>query len=154
MKGFAGWMDWWSIKISGQSVARVSRDIEGREDILATRIFRRTKTFVSNKLWPILDPIVKHYQDPAVRRQILSDIELKILETIGTEGSIRTDRLRKKLKLEAKLTTTRQEREHLQALMELAEAKSATNKTIRSLNDLAGVGDEDVRKLGESIRAR
>src|SRR5258708_23952839 len=59
-----------------------------------------------------------------------------------------------KLKLEAKLTTTRQEREHLQALMELAEAKSATNKTIRSLNDLAGVGDEDVRKLGESIRAR
>jgi len=101
-KGFTGWMDWWSIKISGQSVARVSRDIEGRKDILATRIFRRTKTFVSNKLWPILDPIVKHHQDPAVKRQILSDIELKILETIGTEGSIRTDRLRKKLKLETK----------------------------------------------------
>ncbi len=95
-------MDWWSIKISGQSVARVSRDIEGRTDILATRIFRRTKAFVSNKLWPILDPIVKHHQDPAVKREILSDIELKILETIGTEGSIRTDRLRKKLKLEAK----------------------------------------------------
>ena len=101
-KGFTGWMDWWSIKISGQSVARVSRDIEGRKDILATRIFRRTKTFVSNKLWPILDPIVKHHQDPAVKRQILSDIELKILETIRTEGSIRTDRLRKKLKLETK----------------------------------------------------
>src|SRR6266705_1364963 len=78
-------MDWWSIKISGQSVARVSRDIEGRKDILATRIFRRTKTFVSNKLWLILDPIVKHHQDPAVKREILSDIELKILETIGTD---------------------------------------------------------------------
>ena len=95
-------MDWWSIKISGQTVARVSKEIEGREDILATRIFRRTMTFVSNKLWPILDTIVKHHQDPTVKRQILSDIELKILETIGTEGSIRTDRLRKKLKLEAK----------------------------------------------------
>ncbi len=59
-----------------------------------------------------------------------------------------------KLKLEARLTVTRQEREHLQALMELAEAKSATNKTIRSLNDLAGVGDDDVRKLGDAIRAR
>src|SRR5207249_9817959 len=49
-----------------------------------------------------LDIIVKHHQDPAVKQQILSDIELKILETIETEGSIRTDRLRKKLKLEAK----------------------------------------------------
>jgi phage shock protein A len=59
-----------------------------------------------------------------------------------------------KLKLEAKLTTIRQEREHLQALMELAEAKSATTKTIRSLNDLAGVGDADIKRLGDSIRAR
>src|SRR3954464_13527287 len=39
-----------------------------------------------------------------------------------------------KLKLEAKLTTIKQEREHVQALMELAEAKSATNKTVKSLN--------------------
>jgi phage shock protein A len=59
-----------------------------------------------------------------------------------------------KLKLEAKLTTIKQEREHLQALMELAEAKAATTKTVRSLNDLAGAGDEDIRRLSESIRAR
>ncbi len=95
-------MDWWSIKISGQSVARVSGDIERRKDIVAPRIFRRTKTFVSNNLWPILDPIVKHHQDSAIKHKILSELELKILETIETEGSIRTDRLRKKLKLEAK----------------------------------------------------
>ena len=101
-RGFTGWMDWWSIKISGEPVARVSQNIEGRKDILATRIFRRTKTFVSSKLWPLLDTIVKHHQDPAVKQQILSDIELKILENIRTEGSIRTDRLRKKLELEAK----------------------------------------------------
>jgi len=101
-RGFTGWMDWWSIKISGNPVARVSRNIEERKDVLATRIFRRTKTFVSNKLWPILDTIVKHHQDPAVKREILSDMELRILESIETEGSIRTDRLRKRLKLEAK----------------------------------------------------
>src|SRR5690242_2698039 len=88
-KGFTGWMDWWSIKISGQPVARISREIEGRKDILTTRIFRRTKTFVSNKLWPILDPIVKHHLNLAGRHQILSDMEIKILETIETEGSIR-----------------------------------------------------------------
>src|SRR5690348_5085632 len=77
-KGFSGWMDWWSIKVSGQPVARVSREIEGRKDILATRIFKRTKTFVSNKLWPILDPIVKHHQDFALRHQILSVMEIRI----------------------------------------------------------------------------
>ncbi len=95
-------MDWWSIKISGQSIARVSRDIEGSNDILATRIFKRTKTFVSNRIWPILDPIVKYHQDPKVRRRILSDLELKTLETIESEGSIRSDHLRKKLNLEGK----------------------------------------------------
>src|SRR5438309_8203517 len=106
-RGFTGWMDWWSIKISGEPVARVSQNIEGRKDILATRIFRRTKTFVSSKLWPLLDTIVKQHQDPAVKQQILSDIELKILETIRTEGSIRTDRLRKKLDLEAKANNSK-----------------------------------------------
>jgi hypothetical protein len=45
---------------------------------------------------------VKHHQDRATEHKILSDLELQILETIETEGSIRTDRLRKKLKLEAK----------------------------------------------------
>jgi len=106
-KGFSGWMDWWSINISGQPVARISREIEGRKDIIATRIFRRTKTFVSSKLWPILDPIVKHHQDLAGRHQILSDMETRVLETIETEDSIRTDHLRKKLGLEDKENNSR-----------------------------------------------
>jgi phage shock protein A len=59
-----------------------------------------------------------------------------------------------KLKLEAKLTTIKQEREHVQALMELAEAKASTNKTVKSLNDLAGVGDADIKRLTDSIRSR
>ena len=100
-------MDWWSIKICGQSVAHISREIEGRKDILATRIFRRTKTFVSDELWPILDPIVEHHQDSEVEERIFSDLELKILETIRSEASIRTDLLRKKLKLEGKENNSR-----------------------------------------------
>jgi phage shock protein A len=59
-----------------------------------------------------------------------------------------------KLKLEAKLTTIKQEREHLKALLELVEAKEMTTKAVRSLDDLAGVGDDDVQRLGEQIRAR
>jgi len=80
-------------------VAKVFREIEGSEDILSTRIFRRTKTFVSNELLPILDPIVKHHQEPTVKRETFSDMERKLLETIEARGSIRTDRLRKKLGL-------------------------------------------------------
>jgi len=106
-KGFTGWNDWWSIKISGQSMARVSREVEGRTDILATRIFRRTKTFVAKELWPVLDVIVKHHQGPTEKRMILSDLELKMLETIDTQGSIRTDQLRKRLELGAKENNSR-----------------------------------------------
>jgi len=57
-------------------------------------------------------------------------------------------------KLEAKLTTIRQEREHLQALLELAKSKEVAIKAIKSLDDLAGVGDADIARIGESIRAR
>ncbi len=59
-----------------------------------------------------------------------------------------------RLKLEAKLTTIKQEREHLLALMELAKSKEIAAKTIRSLDDLKGVGDADIARVGEQIRAR
>ena len=83
-------------------MARVSGDIERSNDIVATRIFKRSKTFVSNKVWPILDPIVKHHLDPTIKEHNFSDLELKILETIEDESSIRTDHLRKTLNLGGK----------------------------------------------------
>jgi phage shock protein A len=59
-----------------------------------------------------------------------------------------------KLKLEAKLTTIKQEREELQALLELAKSKEITAKAIQSLDDVVGMGDADVARIGDSIRAR
>ena len=59
-----------------------------------------------------------------------------------------------RLKLEAKLTEIRQEREQLQALLELAKAKEMTAKSMRSLDDLAGVGDTDIARIADGIRAR
>jgi phage shock protein A len=56
--------------------------------------------------------------------------------------------------LEAKLTEIRQEREQLQALLELAKAKEVTTKTLRSLDDLAGVGDADIARIADGIRGR
>jgi phage shock protein A len=59
-----------------------------------------------------------------------------------------------RLKLQAKLTTIKQQREEMAALLELAKAKEVTNKTIKSLNDLAGSGDTDVSRMAETIRTR
>ncbi len=59
-----------------------------------------------------------------------------------------------KLKLEAKLSTIKQEREELQALLELAKAKEVTTRAIKSLDDLVGAGDTDVARMAESIRTR
>ena len=59
-----------------------------------------------------------------------------------------------RLKLEAKLSTIRQEREELQALLQLAKAKEITTRAIKSLDDLVGTGDTDVARMAESIRGR
>ena len=59
-----------------------------------------------------------------------------------------------KIKLEAKLATTKQEEEELQALMDLARAKEISNKAMRSLDDLAGSGDADVARVADAVRAR
>lgn len=59
-----------------------------------------------------------------------------------------------RLKLEAKLTEIRQEREQLQGLLELAKAKEITTQTLSSLDDLAGVGDADIARIADGIRAR
>ena len=59
-----------------------------------------------------------------------------------------------RLKLEAKLTTIKQEREHLLALLELAKSKEIAAKTIRSLDDLQGIGDSDIARVGDAIRSR
>ncbi len=62
--------------------------------------------------------------------------------------------LNARLKLQTKLTTIRQEAKELEALLELAKSKEATGKAIKSLDDLVGIGDSDIARIGESIRGR
>ena len=98
-KGFSGWLDWWSIKIQGQRLPSIIGELERREDILASRIFIRSKTFVSSRLWPILDPIIEEQSALLESGEILSPVELKLRTIIESEGTIRTDRLRKQAQL-------------------------------------------------------
>ncbi len=106
-KGFTSWLEWWDIRVSGQDAGHLLMEIPRRKDIIGTRIFRDSKTFVSERLWPILDPVVAHYQDLARRHKILSQLEWKILDTLAEKGPTRTDRLRVALKLEGKQHTAK-----------------------------------------------
>jgi phage shock protein A len=62
--------------------------------------------------------------------------------------------LQMRRQLEAKMTTIRQEREQLIALMELAEAKKVATKTIKSLDGLADIGDSEINSMADKIRSR
>jgi phage shock protein A len=59
-----------------------------------------------------------------------------------------------KIKLEARLATMRQEREELQALLQLAKSKETSVKAMKSLDDLMGSGDSDIAGIAQSIYAR
>ena len=48
----------------------------------------------------------------------------------------------------------RQEREELQALLDLAKSKEVSVKAMKSLDDLMGSGDADISGIAQSIYAR
>ncbi|MDM8529444.1 hypothetical protein QUF58_14715, partial [Anaerolineales bacterium HSG24] len=59
-----------------------------------------------------------------------------------------------RFKLEARLRSIRQEREHVQGLLELAKTKEVAAKSMKSLDALDGVGDSDISRVADSIRMR
>jgi phage shock protein A len=59
-----------------------------------------------------------------------------------------------RMKLEARLTAIKQEREQLIALIELTEAKKVVTKTMKSLDNLSGVSDKEISSLADQIRGR
>ena len=59
-----------------------------------------------------------------------------------------------RLKLEARLRTIKHEREHVLGLLELAKTKEVAAKSMRSLSALEGVGDSDIARVADKIRAR
>lgn len=59
-----------------------------------------------------------------------------------------------RLKLESRLRTIKQEREHVIGLLELAKTKEIAAKSMKSLGDLEGVGDSDISRVADKIRAR
>jgi phage shock protein A len=82
----------------------------------------------------------------------------KLIETYETQIARQETEYQKlldaKVKLEARLETMKVQRTELRALLDLAKSKEIVVETMKSLDDLMGVGDSDISGLAGSIYAR
>ncbi len=156
-----------SVKVMDEYIRQAERNLEALEDSAATvggtvkTLRRKYEEFAAaaEKLDRDIDTLLMRGKtDLAKAAQAELNQKQELAQEYYEQWQSQEQEYRRmldaKLRLEAKLSTIRQEREHLRALMELIEAKAITTRTIKGLDDLVGMGDEDVRRLGEQIRAR
>ena len=102
--------------------------------------------------------LVEGNESAAVAAQSKLNSTKRLLETYREQVNRQESEFGKlldaKVKLEARLSTMKQEREELSALLELAKSKETTVKAMKSLDDLMGSGDNDISSIAESIYAR
>ena len=156
-----------SVKVMDEYIRQAERNLDDLEDSAATvggtvkTLKRKYEEFAAaaEKLDRDIDTLlVKGKNELAGAAQSDLNTKQQLAQEYYEQWQSQEQQYRKmmdmRLKLEAKLTTIRQEREQVKALLELAEAKRVTTKTIKSLDDLAGVGDEDVSRVVDGIRSR
>jgi phage shock protein A len=154
-----------SVEVLDEYIRQVERNLEALEDSAATvggtvrTLKRKYDEFAqqAEKLDRDIDTlIVKGKEDLAGAAQAELNTKQQLSQDYyeqwqAQEGQYK-QMLDMRLKLESRLTTIKSEREHLIALIELAEAKKVTTKTIKSLDQLASIGDADVTALTDQIR--
>jgi phage shock protein A len=156
-----------SIAVINQYIREVEDNLEDLEDAVATvggqvKTLRRQYDDVQAKAAELDRNIDVFLQEGREDLAMAAQSKLNSTQRLVTTYSTQLEQMQReyqnlmdaRLKLEAKLTTIKQEREELQALLELAKSKEITARTIKSLDDLSGVGDADVARIAESIRSR
>lgn len=156
-----------SLKIMDEYIRQAERNLDALEDSAATvggsvKTLKRKYDEFSEKVEKLdrdIDLLLtKNKTDLAVAAQADLNSKKQLAQEYYEQWQQQEVEYKRimdaKLKLESKLTAIRQEREHLKALLELAEAKQITTKTIKSLDALAGSGDADIKRIGDQIRER
>ena len=156
-----------SLAVFDQYVRDVEDNLENLEDAVATvggelKTLRRKKSGLDERASELDRNIDIFLREGKEELALAAQSKLNSVRRMAENYRSQWERqqqeyqtlLNAKLKLEARLTTIKQEREELQALLELAKAKEVTTRTIKSLDDLVGAGDTDVARMAESIRAR
>ncbi len=156
-----------SLAVMDQYIRQVENNLEDLEDAAATiggevkTLHRKYDDYCAKaaELDHSIDVALKEgREDLAVAAQSKLNSTQRLSETYKQQYERQQAEYQKlldaKLKLEAKLTTVKQEREEMQALLDLARSKELTTKTMESLDNLVGSGDADVARIADSIRAR
>jgi phage shock protein A len=156
-----------SMAVFDQYVREIEDNLENLEDALATiggelKTLRRKKNDLDEKAAELdrnIDIFLREGKDDlalAAQSRLNSTDRLvqNYVAMIGRQEEEFQSLQDSRLKLEAKLTEVKQEREELQALLDLARSKELTAKAIRSLDDLTGSGDDDIARVAEGIRMR
>ncbi|MEQ8675033.1 MAG: PspA/IM30 family protein [Aggregatilineales bacterium] len=156
-----------SLKVMDEYIRQAEKNLDALEDSTATvggtvkTLKRKYEEFAAaaEKLDRDIDTlIVKGKDDLASAAQAELNTKQQLSQDYyeqwqDQEGQYQV-MLNMRLKLESRLTTIKQEREHLSDLLKLAEAKKVTTKTIKSLDDIAKVGDAEMTSISEQIRAK
>src|SRR5690606_26161371 len=155
-----------SVQVMDEYIRQVERNLDALEDSAATvggtvkTLKRKYEEFAAaaEKLDRDIDTlIIKGKNDLAAAAQSELNTKQQLAQEYYEQWQEQENQYQKmlemRLKLESKLTIIKQEREHLRSLIELAEAKKVTIKTVKSLDQLASTGDKQINSLAERIRA-
>jgi len=156
-----------SVKVMDEYIRQVERNLEALEDSAATvggtvRTLKRKYEEFANaaeKLDRDIDTLIMNgKEDLAVAAQAELNTKQELAQEYYEQWQAQDGQYQKmldmRLKLESRLTTIKQERERLKALIELAETKKVMTNTVKSLDDLSNAGDDEVSALTDQIRAR
>jgi phage shock protein A len=156
-----------SVKVMDEYIRQVERNLEALEDSAATvggtvrTLKRKYEEFANQaeKLDRDIDTLILKGKDDlasAAQAELNTKQELaqEYYEQWQTQEKQYRGMLDMRLKLETRLTTIKQEREKLRALIELAETKKVMTKTVKSLDAIVNVDDAEISSLADQIRSR
>ncbi len=156
-----------SLKVMDEYIRQAEKNLDALEDSAATvggsvkTLKRKYEEFAAaaEKLDRDIDTLVlKGKDDLAAAAQAELNTKQQLSQEYYEQWQAQEQQyqnmLKMRLQLEAKMTTIRQEREHLRSLIELAEAKKVTTTTIKSLDGLAKTGDAEINSMADKIRTR
>jgi phage shock protein A len=156
-----------SLAVIDQYIRQVEDHLEDLEDAAATvggevKSIKRKLNDLEQKedeLDRAIDAfLMEGNEETAVASQSKLNSTRRLVETYEEQVIRLQDEYRKlldaKVKLEARLSTMKQEREELQALLELAKSKEIAVHAMKGLDDLMGSGDTDISRIAGSIYAR
>lgn len=156
-----------SVKVMDEYIRQAEKNLEALEDSAATvggtvkTLKRKYEEFAAaaEKLDRDIDTLIlRGKNDLAAAAQAELNTKQELAQEYYQQWQDQEKQyqtmLKMRLQLEGKLTTIRQEREHLRSLIELAESKKVMTKTIKSLDGLAETSDAEINSMADKIRAR